>query len=127
MSIDIEIRVPKNLWISENGAHGDWRVVARKARSLKYMGFLNARHYVVTHHAHFERCHVTAEILYPPHAHRADPTNANRVTKHLIDGFTQAGLWPDDDSEHVIGPDHRRSVRKAQTGWHVVVFHIEEV
>ena len=32
---------------------------------------------------------------------RRDPHNFTPTLKHLIDGFTMAGLWPDDDSKHV--------------------------
>ena len=36
-----------------------------------------------------------------------DPNNLNPTTKACIDGFIDAGLAPDDDRHHVIGPDHR--------------------
>jgi crossover junction endodeoxyribonuclease RusA len=32
---------------------------------------------------------------------RRDPHNFFPTVKHLIDGLTLAGLWPDDDSTHV--------------------------
>lgn len=32
---------------------------------------------------------------------RRDPNNWAKTAKHLSDGFTDAGFWPDDDSKHV--------------------------
>jgi hypothetical protein len=49
---------------------------------------------------------------------RRDPHNWAPTAKYLIDGFTLAGLWPDDNSKHVrtdepafvvdVAPDHFR-------------------
>ena len=39
---------------------------------------------------------------------RADPANAQPTLKALVDGCTDAGIWVDDDSTHLIGPDPRR-------------------
>jgi len=38
---------------------------------------------------------------------RIDPHNFFPTVKHLIDGLTMAGLWPDDDSTHVITREPR--------------------
>lgn len=50
--------------------------------------------------------HVTAYIRWRDRRRR-DPANWYPSVKALIDGFTDAGVWPDDDSGHVIGPDMR--------------------
>ena len=42
---------------------------------------------------------------------RADPGNASLAVKAALDGLTDSGAWPDDDSRHVIGPSYRRGPR----------------
>lgn len=48
-------------------------------------------------------CHVTRGRLDD----RWDPANWYPSAKAVVDGFTDAGLWPDDSIRHVIGPDMR--------------------
>lgn len=75
---------------------------------------------------HFKRAHVTAYVQYPSN-NRADPTNAAPSAKPIIDGFTKAGLWADDDSKHVIGPDFRREAEQTGIkGLHRIRFIIQE-
>ena len=50
--------------------------------------------------------HVTAHI-WKPTRRRYDPGNLYPTLKAICDGFTDAGLWADDDHEHVLGPDLR--------------------
>lgn len=49
---------------------------------------------------------VTAHITKPRRG-RYDPGNLYPTAKAILDGFTDAGLWPDDSHEYVIGPDMR--------------------
>jgi len=44
---------------------------------------------------------VTLEIGTNRPNQRRDPHNFMPTMKYLIDGFTSAGIWPDDDSKHV--------------------------
>ena len=57
---------------------------------------------------------------------RADPANAQPTLKALIDGCTDAGIWVDDDSTHLIGPDPRRgcNLPGLRPGEHRVVLTI---
>ncbi|NUQ88940.1 MAG: hypothetical protein HOQ43_10810 [Glycomyces artemisiae] len=50
--------------------------------------------------------HVTAYIRWRDRRRR-DPANWWPTVKAIADGMTDAGVWPDDDSGHVIGPDMR--------------------
>src|SRR3546814_6107632 len=59
-----------------------------------------------------------------PTKQREDPNNANPTTKALIDGLTDHHCWADDDSEHVLGPDHRRG--PVTPGKRFVVLRSEE-
>jgi crossover junction endodeoxyribonuclease RusA len=103
--VELIIDIPKGLWITENGSHGSFWAVSRKRRALKELGYLRCLN--MARGVRFERAHVTAFVQYPSN-NRADPANAAPSAKPIIDGFTHAGLWPDDDSLHVLGPDFRR-------------------
>lgn len=46
--------------------------------------------------------------VHKPTAHKYDAANLAPTAKAVVDGFTTAGLWPDDDNDHVLGPDIRR-------------------
>lgn len=75
----------------------------------------------------FERCRLDVYVQYPPNGRaRADPSNADNVGKPIIDGFTKAGLWPDDNWRHVEGPFYRMSPTIAPKGLHRLEFHITE-
>jgi hypothetical protein len=68
------------------------------------------------------RVHVTARFWKPTRAHY-DPNNLWPTVKAICDGLTDAGLWADDDHEHVEGPDMRHGGYGAAR----VVLTIEEV
>jgi hypothetical protein len=54
----------------------------------------------------FEHARVTAHV-WKPRAGRYDPMNLWPTVKALLDGMVDAGLFPDDDWRHVVGPDMR--------------------
>lgn len=49
---------------------------------------------------------ITAHI-WKPRNNRYDPGNLYPTAKACLDGIVDAGLLPDDDHKHVIGPDMR--------------------
>lgn len=53
-----------------------------------------------------ERAHIWG-VYEPPDRRRRDPSNYLPSFKHCIDGFTDAGVFADDDAVHVDGPDMR--------------------
>lgn len=57
---------------------------------------------------HFDRAEVKV-IMRMPDGRRRDPNNYHQTTKAIIDGLVDAGMFPDDDSAHVLGPDIRAS------------------
>jgi crossover junction endodeoxyribonuclease RusA len=67
------------------------------------------------------RVHVVASFWKPTRTHY-DPNNLWPTVKAICDGLTDAGLWADDDHEHVIGPDMRHGGYGAAR----VVLRIEE-
>lgn len=116
----ITVTVPKALWMSENDRL-HWQTKRRKTAALRALGAAEARRQHVPKLQ--APVHVMAHIKYPT-ATRADPNNANSTTKPLVDGFTDAGVWDDDDGTRVLGPDHRRAPGKAPKGCHVIEFII---
>lgn len=102
------------LWLSANDRR-HWADKAKRTRSLREMGYL-----IATQQAPgaFNTTHVAAFIGYPRNG-KADPANSAPTVKALIDGMTDAGVWPDDDSTHVIGPTFLRDA-KCAAGMHTV-------
>lgn len=55
----------------------------------------------------FDRAHVTVTIRFPTN-HRRDVGNYYPTAKAIVDGLVDAGVLPDDNDEHLTGPDMRR-------------------
>ena len=124
-TVELTIDITEPNWITENGSHGSHWTLSRKRRALKELGYLRCLN--AARGVRFERAHVTAFVQYPTNS-RADPTNAAPSAKPIIDGFTRAGLWDDDDSRHVLGPDFRREEgTTGVSGLHRIRFVVEEI
>jgi crossover junction endodeoxyribonuclease RusA len=81
-----------------------WSAVRRTARDIRQAAFLAARS---QHIPLLDRAHVVYVIHPTPQTRRRDPSNWAETGKAAVDGLVDAGVFPDDDSEHVIGPDPR--------------------
>jgi hypothetical protein len=117
----LDVPKPEGLeWLNSN----DRRFRFNKAKLTKAWrreGFLAAVGTPGGSTAFRGRVHVTARFWKPTRAHY-DPNNLWPTVKAICDGFTDAGLWVDDDHEHVIGPDMRHGGYGAAR----VVLRIEE-
>lgn len=112
---ELTITIPHREWISANGKY-HWGDRATRVKRLRRRGRLEARRNgILPVHPVL----VVALIQYATSG-RADPANAAPTVKALIDGLTDAGVWPDDDSSHVIGPMFKRAAGKCQKGTHVI-------
>lgn len=60
-----------------------------------------------------QRAHVFA-VLHHGDRRRRDPANSGPTVKAAVDGLVDAGVLPDDDDVHLVGPDVRLG---APTGW----------
>jgi crossover junction endodeoxyribonuclease RusA len=56
---------------------------------------------------HYTSAHIVVAIRWPDNRRR-DPGNWYPTAKALVDGLVDANLLPDDDGEHLLGPDLRR-------------------
>lgn len=120
----IKVVVPNNEFMTANGQQACWQDRANRTSMLQRRALFAAR--IQARGAHHRHCHVTVSVGYPT-ATRADPPNTYGTVKPLIDGFTHAGIWPDDDSEHIEAMTFRRDTVKSDRGTHTFRFDIEEI
>lgn len=99
------IPVGKNSLLKSNGKQGDVYANARKADMIRRIGSACTRNLLHLNILHREEL-VDLLVMehYPKRVSRADPPNLWPTVKHLIDGMTDAGLWPDDDSTISVAP-----------------------
>lgn len=103
MTHELVVDVPAGWWLSSNQRLNRHRVAERVA-TLRDLARVEARRQGLVRG--LTRVRIVAHLTYPT-THRRDPNNAHPTTKALLDGLVDYGLVPDDDSSHVIGPDHR--------------------
>ena len=116
----LRLAIRNEWWLSANGRY-HWAVRAKRTKALRGLAAVQARRQGLAPVA--GPVLVTAEIGY--RGGRADPANAYPTIKALLDGMTDASVWPDDDSEHVIGPDMRRATEAPPRGHHTVTITLE--
>lgn len=117
---EIALEIPAVLWHTSNSERGHWARHARKKATIRAIARSEAYR---THAPHVDRAHVTAYIGYPSNRHQ-DPQNASPVVKAALDGLTDARVWDDDDSSHVVGPDYRLGAYTGVKGLYTVTLHI---
>lgn len=115
MTSTLTLDIPSALWLTSN-QRLHWAAKAKRTRAIRHLAAVRARAEKLPR---FEVAHVTAYIGYPTNA-KADPGNAAPTVKAVLDGLTDAGIWPDDNHEHVVGPDYRRDTKTGRLGMHRV-------
>ncbi len=115
MTTELIFEINANMWLSAN-QRKHWAPKAMATRALRDEGRRVARAEKLQD---LGPCHVAAFIGYP-RGGRVDPSNAAPTVKALIDGMTDAGVWPDDDHTHVIGPTYLRDKSSGKAGVHTV-------
>lgn len=101
----LRIEIPDAIWLSAN-LRLHWAEKARRTRWVRAMAKSAALRL-----PKYSKAVVVAWIGYP-RAGRADPSNAAPLVKAAIDGLVDAGVFPDDDSAHVIDGGYRRDAIK---------------
>ncbi len=103
------IEVPKSLWISANDRM-HWAQKSKRTKALRQQ----AKEFALEHGIRdLGTTHVAAFIGYP-RGGKADPANAAPTVKALIDGFVDAGAWPD-ERQHLR---HRPHLPARRHQWH---------
>lgn len=103
---ELIIDIHKAYWISDNDRLY-WAALAKRKRHIRQLAHYLAKQQKLVLPTPVL---VVAEIGFRTGG-RADPGNASLAVKAALDGLTDAGAWPDDDSRHVIGPDYRRGLK----------------
>lgn len=99
-----------------------WRLKANKSKHIRQLAKQIAR---ASRAPHLKRALLTVEIAFPDRKRR-DPHNWMATVKPIVDGLVDAGVLPDDDAKHLLGPDLRRhpEVTKKRLAQPVYEFHI---
>jgi crossover junction endodeoxyribonuclease RusA len=120
----LRFELPHAMTLSANGRQ-HWAQKARATRNLRTLAAHSADQQMVGRGIRYDRAHLTVHVGWPTR-HRRDVANISPTIKALIDGIVDAGLLPDDDDTHLIGPDLRPYF--AGVKGHVVLdFEFEEV
>ncbi len=62
--------------------------------------------------------HFTVDVAWPD-KRRRDVANVHPTVKAIVDGLVDAGVLPDDDDRHLMGPDLRRAFGPASITLHI--------
>lgn len=120
----LRVDIPPNEWLTDN-ARLHWAAKSRRVRALRLRASYLAHDWDTSPRS--GRVRIIATIITRTRT-RFDPTNADAAVKPILDGIVDAGILPDDDSTHLIGPDFRRGEPDPHLprGWHRVEIRIEE-
>lgn len=121
----ILLDLPRDLWWTTNDAASmHYHTRSRKASRVRALALIAAK---ASTQPPVNRCRITVTASLPT-ARRFDPANiAGTVAKHAIDGLTDAGIFPDDDSEHVLSVTYERGPKTECAGLYRLALSIEEV
>lgn len=112
---ELTFTIPADLWLSAN-QRMHWAPKSKRTKTLRELGWIVAMGKIDEPQG---PTHVAAFIGYLRNG-TADPANSAPTIKALIDGMTDAGVWPDDDSTHVIGPTYLRDPKSPTPGHYTV-------
>lgn len=120
MVTPIALSIPKATdWVSSNHRL-HWRLKAERMKTWRDAGHIWARKAKLRSLA---PSRVVAELVLLAHRRaRIDPANYQDTVKAVIDGLVDAGVWPDDSSAWVTGPDMRLGA--AADGPEFLILHI---
>ncbi|WP_136314442.1 hypothetical protein [Actinomyces procaprae] len=93
--------------------HRHWRYRHARAKSIRSVAEQTAR---FTRAPRLERARIVIEILFPDRRRR-DTHNLMATAKPIVDGLVDAGLLPDDDARHLVGPHLEASAELSSARW----------
>lgn len=98
------IELPADMPLLNANHRLHWAKKSRTTRTIRGAACDAARNLLSM--PRLQRAHV-AGLYEPPDKRRRDPANLYPSFKAAIDGLVDAGVLPDDDAEHLDGPDMR--------------------
>ena len=113
----VTIDIPAACWLTSN-MRLHWTRRAKSAASIRNRaGFTTLAAIRMGQLTPMSVADVTVWVGYPSNR-RQDPDNAAPSAKAAIDGVVDAGLLPDDDSEHRPSTTYRRDHPTGRPGWY---------
>lgn len=107
----LTIDVPASEWMTSN-QRLHWAARAKRTKAVRSRTALLARSQQLTVPTPTT---VAVQVHYPRNG-TADPSNAAPTVKAALDGITDSGAWPDDNSEHVVEVSYRRGPKTGVKG-----------
>lgn len=115
MSHEIHLTIHKS-WLLTSNARGHWAKRSGTIRNLRTLGRAEAVRQLQG--LRLDRARIEMWLTFPDHRRR-DVGNLAPTAKALVDGLVDAGLLPDDDWRHLVGPDLRINARGRSRPEHV--------
>lgn len=112
---ELLLTIPAEHWMSANDRM-HWAAKAKRTAAVRELAAAVA---VAAGVPRMMQVHVCAFVGYPSRR-KADPPNAYPTVKAALDGITDAGVWEDDDSEHVVAVEFRRDPKSSPKGTHTL-------
>ena len=75
----------------------------------------------------FTRARIIVTFAFPTRRKRDVANLYDLVVKPTVDGLVDAGLLPDDDDAHLVGPDIRRSLEPSPEGKVRITVRVEDL
>lgn len=108
-------------WINANSRH-HWAVKAEMTRNWRTMAKVAAQNAGLP--KGLERVHITVHV-HKTNNRAYDVHNLYGTAKAAIDGLvTDYGLLPDDNNDHLTGPDMRHGTKQDQAGITLIITEI---
>lgn len=103
-----------------------WRVKSGRTKALRWKATAFARDVGKALKPVTERQHVTITYGWTKPRRIRDAGNLQPTSKALVDGLTDAGIWPDDNDAWVIGPDDRFGEPSDRPGLVKITIELED-
>lgn len=110
------LTIPDEYWLTSN-QRLHWAAKAKRTKFIRTLAHIGAGE--AFEGRTWMQVHVGVFVGYPTRS-KADPSNAAPAVKAALDGLTDAGVWPDDDSEHVVTVTYAREASKSGKGTHTL-------
>lgn len=115
----ITVDIPSAMWLSSN-QRNHWREAARRTADMRAIAKHAAREAAPV--AWPVNCDVSVGL---PTARRFDPHNAAPSLKACLDGIVDAGVLPDDSSDHIPATTFRRDPEPTPRGRYRLTITLE--